>query len=800
MNPADRRARRSSLRKTRPLDAFVLVAIGALGLGLAMPWLSRLWQGSADGPSNRLDGMTGEEEVLAALIEVAREKALEHVVLQLDREAWSGGGSWPDQMSPWGHVPEFTLFDDGTVVYLGAYGFETWVPLVAHLDAEEADRLVEEVVALGFDRLSSDEDQEVMRDNGELQIIADGGYDNLFLRRGDSVQALRLFEVPDARNAQGAQQAIVTLLVLWTAPTPVPLQSNRAILYREDELPSGRTFWATPVEDAIVGDTPSIAAYPGRIDEGVAPAYVVGWPDNVPMPTRFPAIVSSEALSSLRATLPGGDGAGGSFAARDPDTDTESSRAAELFRETGRVDASVARASAHWGWTFRLPHTDGSTRETRVIAVPWIYGDRYPKVERDIEDYARALEAADVARRDADATAIAVAPANRERSDVRATLPPLEGYADSFEDPMVAEAPWNPFPPEFTPDPLPFGLGIQVWEHWTNDGTEATLRRLSEETAPSMGWLKQRFAWADLEPFGPTLLDDNPQIMHPDRWLAAVSRNEPGRRRVLVQLDVPPNWARNESPGAGDPPFDLTAWAGFVREFANRYAGLVEAYEIMNEPNLAQAWGAEPDPAAYAKVLAAAFRAIKMADPGAVVLSAGLAPTSTQMPIAMDDVAFLEQLYDAMDEDGGSALYFDALGAHAAGFSSRPEISPDEAASGASPNRQRYATFRRVEDLRRIMVARGDEAKQIVVTEFGWSTEPRPEPFAGSTIGEDVRAEYIRAAHEFARGNWSPWIGPMILFTAADPAWTPDHEAWWWSVTEPGGGLRQEIRDAFAAP
>jgi len=330
-----------------------------------------------------------------------------------------------------------------------------------------------------------------------------------------SVQALRLSEVPDARNAQGAQQAIVTLLVLWTAPTPVPLQSSRAIHYRQDELPSGRTFWATPVEDAIVGDTPSIAAYPGRIDEGAAPAYVVGWPDDVPMPTRFPAIVSGEALSSLRATLPGGDGAGGSFA-------------------------------AHWGWTFRLPHTDGSTRETRLIAVPWIYVDRYPDVERDIEDYARALEAAEVARRDADATSIAVTPEDRERSDVLGTMAPPEGWddpdSDLYVDPFVPTPPWNPFPPEFTPDPLPFGLGIQVWEHWTNDGTEAALRRLSQETAPSMGWLKQRFAWADLEPFGPTLLDDNSQIMQrtsgaswssaatrPSRWWSRSSAGRPMR-------------------------------------------------------------------------------------------------------------------------------------------------------------------------------------------------------------------------------------------------------------------------------
>jgi hypothetical protein len=33
------------------------------------------------------------------------------------------------------------------------------------------------------------------------------------------------------------------------------------------------------------------------------------------------------------------------------------------------------------------------------------------------------------------------------------------------------------------------------------------------------------------------------------------------------------------------------------------------------------------------------------------------------------------------------------------------------------------------------------------------------------------------------------WIGPLILFTAGHPAWTPDHEADWWSVTDDAGNL-----------
>jgi len=104
---------------------------------------------------------------------------------------------------------------------------------------------------------------------------------------------------------------------------------------------------ATPVEEAIVGDAPSTAAYPGNVNrDGIAPAYVAGWPHDMPMPMRFPTVVAGEALSSLRSMMPGGNGAGESLAGVDPDTDIETSPAAVMFQATGRFDPSVARAAA----------------------------------------------------------------------------------------------------------------------------------------------------------------------------------------------------------------------------------------------------------------------------------------------------------------------------------------------------------------------------------------------------------------------------------------------------------------------
>jgi hypothetical protein len=62
----------------------------------------------------------------------------------------------------------------------------------------------------------------------------------------------------------------------------------------------------------------------------------------------------------------------------------------------------------------------------------------------------------------------------------------------------------------------------------------------------------------------------------------------------------------------------------------------------------------------------AAYSAIKAADPNAIVISAGMAPTTEDDNIAMPDLKYYQGLYDAMGKQ--SAGYFDMLGAHAAGY------------------------------------------------------------------------------------------------------------------------------------
>ena len=68
---------------------------------------------------------------------------------------------------------------------------------------------------------------------------------------------------------------------------------------------------------------------------------------------------------------------------------------------------------------------------------------------------------------------------------------------------------------------------------------------------------------------------------------------------------------------------------GFWRAHPELTPQPVDTYEIWNEPNLAIEWGLrQPEPQRYVDLLRTAYLAVKAADPSAVVVSAGLAPTT----------------------------------------------------------------------------------------------------------------------------------------------------------------------------
>lgn len=328
--------------------------------------------------------------------------------------------------------------------------------------------------------------------------------------------------------------------------------------------------------------------------------------------------------------------------------------------------------------------------------------------------------------------------------------------------------------------------GVHTFLWWSGE-TRARDAQLAKDAG--FGWVKEIFPWRNIEGAGKGIFD----------WSVADQVVQAARDRglkIIARVDFQPAWARADGANNG-PPDNYADYGDFLYAMASRYRGRIKAYEVWNEPNLAREWGDRPPNAAeYVALLRVAYRRIKEADPNAMVISAGLAPTGTGLPAAIPDVKFLRQMYEA-----GAKNYFDVLGVHAPGYKAAPEVSPSEVDNNPSLGGRRFFCFRRVEDLRQVMVDNRDGGKQVAVLEFGWTSDPRPDsPYNWHAVSEETKADYIVRAYQWARDHWSPWMGVMIVLSITDPAWTENDEQYWWAITNPDGTTRPAYDSIRSAP
>lgn len=352
----------------------------------------------------------------------------------------------------------------------------------------------------------------------------------------------------------------------------------------------------------------------------------------------------------------------------------------------------------------------------------------------------------------------------------------------------------NHAPPAVMASP-DFGANAFLW--WREEIADRDLQLMEQA---GFRWVRQSFAWEDIQPTSDGYVWDRA-----DRVVGQVNARG---FSLLARLGMDPDatgfWA-------GHPPAANARFVEFVAALAQRYnctpqaLGCVQAWQVWNEPNLAREWGGKrPDPAAYVALLGQVYRAIKAANPNALVISAGMAPTGTDNAIAMPDTRFYAEMYRAMG--GNSDGYFDLLGVHAAGFAAPPETDPAQAAANPAYGGQRFFAFRHVEDIRAIMEANGDGDRRIAILEFGWTSDPVNPDYiwhgAGAGIDEFVKAAYLRRAYVYAAENWQPWIGLMSALTMPNLDWLDDgdpfdEEQYWWAILEPSRIDELRLRPAF---
>ncbi len=143
----------------------------------------------------------------------------------------------------------------------------------------------------------------------------------------------------------------------------------------------------------------------------------------------------------------------------------------------------------------------------------------------------------------------------------------------------------------------------------------------------------------------------------------------------------------------------------FWRQYPQLPYDPIRAWQIWNEESLYFFWAPKPDPAAYTRLLKAAYAAIKRIDPHATVVTGGL-------PWYAVD-AFAQPYYTAMFQDGALG-HFDALAFHA--------YAPDASAA-----------MQRVGLVRQLMNQHGAGRLPIWITEFGWASGGPPSPFTVSS-------------------------------------------------------------------
>jgi hypothetical protein len=235
---------------------------------------------------------------------------------------------------------------------------------------------------------------------------------------------------------------------------------------------------------------------------------------------------------------------------------------------------------------------------------------------------------------------------------------------------------------------------------------------------------------------------------------------------------------------------DIAAFGQDVYETALDNKDYIEAYEIGNEVNIDNpdyGWGNVPVNAEdYKKLLCEAYTRIKQADPTAIIVSAGLAPTGRVEGTwqdanghvhnghngrYQDDREYLKELFMV---GGGACL--DAVGYHPYGFLADYDVAPDVVNPGVDPLTDPRACpngfcFRGAEKIYEIMQQQGLGDKKVWATEFGWITRPPDDCLsdpswggrAWQIVSNEKQAENLVGAFQYAEAHW-PWMGGMFIF------------------------------------
>jgi hypothetical protein len=196
------------------------------------------------------------------------------------------------------------------------------------------------------------------------------------------------------------------------------------------------------------------------------------------------------------------------------------------------------------------------------------------------------------------------------------------------------------------------------------------------------------------------------------------------------RLSYVPAWLGG-GPNRNIPPLSLTEWREFVRRVAQRYNGVVDAYDIWNEPNLQNpgmgiGWNRSLSQSpTYADFLHAAAQEIRTHAPGTLVVG----PTHSSR-MNSRTVELFSQLENTNYVDGNASDFIDVISTHSNIFDTTgPLTAADQISKCGCPPVGTCGVL----DYMEIYNPR-NVGKRVWVTEFGW---------LASQVGDNTQREYI---------------------------------------------------------
>jgi hypothetical protein len=328
----------------------------------------------------------------------------------------------------------------------------------------------------------------------------------------------------------------------------------------------------------------------------------------------------------------------------------------------------------------------------------------------------------------------------------------------------------------------PFGINVFLNQEVEPEKRERSMQMIAEA---GFHWLRQEFPWEDIEISAKGDFWDHK--WDKDAWEKydhIVDLTEQYGLEVVPRLSNPPAWtrAKGDEGGTYAPPDDLSDWGDYVYTVVSRYKGRIRYYQLWNEPNIYPEWGEQPvDPEGYTRLLCEGYARAKEADPEAGIISGALAPTVSLNPgpgpaLGLNEFVFLQRMYDA-----GAGACFDIMA-----------VNDYMLWSGPTDHRSRplNINFSRPMFIRDIMVANGDAAKPVWISEMNSNAVPNdPENIAGvggyGLVTLEQQARYAPLAYQRAMEEW-PWVGVVNFwfFKQADDS-VRDQSWYYFRMVEP---------------